>query len=80
MKNWKKHSTCANLPIEIIRAMGTALKPCFAPKFREALNHEKQQARIAAIFGLLGLLDEKNLEILRIKKDNTPSNSNAPNQ
>jgi hypothetical protein len=66
------------LPIEILRAMKFALKPCFSAKFQEAINHEKKQARIVAIYGLLSLLDKANLAVLQEKEQSIPDDLKEP--
>ncbi len=61
-----------NLSVEILAAMSQSLNPCFASRFCEALYHEKQRARIVAIYALLSLLNRNNLFELRKKEQSIP--------
>lgn len=72
LEEWLKKNG-KELPVEILRAMRLVLKPCFADKFQEAINHEKQRERIVAIYGLLSLLDKENLAILQEKEQSIPN-------
>ena len=58
-----------DLPVEILGAMSQANDPSFTPRFREALYHEKQKARIVAIYGLLSFLNQENIAELRKKEE-----------
>lgn len=61
-----------DLSIEMIVAMGMAREKRFVQQLLEALYHEKQKARIEAIYALLGIVDSKNIAVLKEKEQNIP--------